>query len=64
MLLVDNIRKACEAKGITVKSLEESLKLGPNTVYKWDKVNPSYDKVLKVAQVLGCTVEELAGSGQ
>ena len=57
--LLDNIRRLCSESGITLTELESKAGLGKNTIYKWDSVNPSIDKVYLVAKALGVTIEEL-----
>jgi len=57
--LLDNIRRLCSESGITLTELESKAGIGKNTIYKWDSVSPSIDKVYLVAKALGVTIEEL-----
>lgn len=59
MKLVENARKECAKKGITVTELERSAGLTDNAIYKWDRHKPSVDKVKRAADVLQTTVDEL-----
>lgn len=60
MGLYDRIRDICQAKKLTIYDLEKAAGLKENSVYRWNRIRPSVDKVLSVAKVLGVTVEELA----
>lgn len=45
--------------GISLNQLEEMAGIGKNTIYRWNDSLPGIDKVQKVAQVLGVTLDEL-----
>ena len=53
------IRSLCKEKKISVRELEHEAGVGSNTISKWDVVSPSVDKVKRVADRLGVTVDEL-----
>lgn len=55
---IDQYRKAC---GLTVKELAQRMHVSANTVNLWEngKVMPPAQKVLLLAQTLGCTVSDL-----
>lgn len=55
---IDQHRKACE---LTVKELAQRMHVSTNTIRLWGngKVMPSAQKVLLLAQTLGCTVSDL-----
>ncbi|APT75266.1 XRE family transcriptional regulator [Marinitoga sp. 1137] len=48
-------------KGLTQKELAKLLNVQQNTVAMWEtgKSKPPIDKALKIARILGTTVEEL-----
>ena len=58
-MLLQNIKALCKAQGISLAELEIKAGLPPKSIYRWDSVLPSYDKVVKVAKALGTTVEAL-----
>ena len=58
-MLLQNIKTLCKAQGMSLAELEVKAELPPRTIYRWDVVLPSYDKVIKVARALGTTVEAL-----
>lgn len=58
-MLVDNIRARAEALGMTLSQVESKAGLSRKTIYKWGVCSPSIEKALRVASVLGCTVEEM-----
>ena len=59
MALLENIKQACKDKNIAVCELEKQAGLGENSIFTWNKVNPSADKVKRVADVLETTMDDL-----
>lgn len=59
MGIYKNVQNACKAKGVTIMGLEDKLKFGRGSIYKWDEHRPSVLKVKMVADELGTTVDEL-----
>lgn len=55
--MLENIKKIAESKGMSLRSIE--LICGFRNIYRWDEHTPSVDKVQRVAEVLGVTVDEL-----
>ena len=58
-MLLHKIRGLCEAQGISIAELERKANINQRTIYKWDKVIPAADKLARVAEILGTTVEAL-----
>lgn len=48
-------------KGITVSALGVELGLGKNSITRWDENKPSVDRVQKVADYFGVSVDYLLG---
>ena len=60
--MLENIKQYCEAQGLTIQQLEEKANIAAGTIGRWGKdgrLMPSVDKVKRVADVLGTTVDEL-----
>lgn len=57
--MVHKIRKLCRDRNKTLQELEKELGFGFRTVEQWDDHTPAVDRVWKVAQALGVTVEYL-----
>lgn len=55
------IRELRRKKDITQEELAQLVGVGHSAVAKWEtgKCKPTADKLVKVADVLGCTVDEL-----
>lgn len=51
----------CKQKGISVRELERQCAFPQGSIRRWVSVSPGIDKVSKVADVLGCTIDELCG---
>ncbi len=57
--IYDNIVKRAKEKGIPIRGIERSCELSPGSVCKWNTVSPSVTSLRKVADLLGCTLDEL-----
>lgn len=60
-MLYGNIEAKCKEFGISVYALECAVGLGNATIKGWKKSVPRVDKLKKVADYFGCTVDELLG---
>lgn len=58
-MLVDKVKSFCDEREITLAELERCVGLGNGTVARWDEKRPSVDRVAKVAEFFGVTVDEL-----
>lgn len=58
-MLYEKIKTMCKEKNIPIRKLELNLGFSQGSVCKWNDVCPSVDKVKKVADFLGVTVDEL-----
>ena len=63
-MLLEKIKKVCEEKHLSLAQVEKEAGLGKNTIFRWDpekngSVVPTIDKVRRVADVLGVTVNDL-----
>ena len=59
MSLIDNVLKTCSDKNLTVSELEKQAGLAENSIYRWRDHVPAVNRVQRVAEVLGVTVDEL-----
>lgn len=60
--MLENIKRYCADQGLTIQQLEEKAQIAAGTIGRWGKdgkLMPSVDKVKRVADVLGTTVDEL-----
>ena len=57
--MVAKIFELCKDKKISLAELERQCGLTPRTVYRWDVNTPSVEKVKKVADFFGVTVDDL-----
>ena len=58
-MLLHNIKRKCEEQGLSLRQLSIMAGLEDSGIYKWDSSIPSVDRVAKVAEALGTTVDEL-----
>lgn len=54
-------RAAAAARNMTIAELERRAGVANGTISKWDTSSPSYDKVVKVADVLELSLDFLCG---
>lgn len=48
-----------QEKGISVRKLETDFEFSSGSVCKWDDSSPSFDRVIKVAEYLTVSIDEL-----
>ena len=58
-MLLNKIKQLCGQKRITISELEKNLGFGNATIRKWDKAQPSVDKVMKVADYFKISIDYL-----
>lgn len=58
-MIYQNIKAVADSKGISIRKIEQETGITLGSIYHWDEVKPSVDKVAKVAKRLGVTIEEL-----
>ena len=58
---MNNIKKFRELRNISQADLARQLTLSQQAIAKWEtgEASPRADKLLKLAEILGCTVDEL-----
>lgn len=61
-MIYDKIKQLCKEKHLSVSAVERLAGLGNGTISKWNSVSPAVVNVLKVADVLDCTMDELLQS--
>ena len=61
--IVYSIRQLCKKRGISVTTLEKELGYGNGSIGKWSKAPkaPPYDRLFRIAQFFGVSVEQIAG---
>lgn len=60
--MVDYIKDLIKEKKISLNKLETELGLSQGSIRHWDEKPPSYDKLMKVANYFGITIDEIVGS--
>lgn len=60
---MNNIKKLREAANMTQYQLAQRMEVFPSAVYKWEmgRSNPTAENLLKLADILGCTTDEILG---
>jgi transcriptional regulator with XRE-family HTH domain len=59
MTLVERIKILCKEHNTSIPKLEEEFKLGRGAIYKWDVNRPTIDKVQRVADYFGATIDSM-----
>lgn len=58
-MLLENIRRLCSKKHVSIAKLERETGIGNGTISRWDTSSPSVENVQKVAAYFGVTIDEL-----
>lgn len=58
-MIYQKIKEIADSKGVSIRKIELDAGITPSSIYHWNEIKPSVDKVAKVAKYLGVTVEEL-----
>ena len=58
-MIYTNISNLCRANGISIAKLERETGLGNATVRGWVTSSPTVEKLKKIADYFGVTVDEL-----
>lgn len=61
ILVGTNVKEIAKKEGIPLYVLEEKAHIARGSISKWDDINPSFDKVARVAKALNVTSDELIG---
>lgn len=60
-MVLSKIQELCSSKGITISKLEKDLSLGNGTIHKWNKSNPSIDRLRLVGDYFGVSLDYIIG---
>lgn len=55
------IKKLCDAKNISIATMEQDLKFSKSSISRWPDHSPSIEKVIAVADYLGVSIDYLLG---
>lgn len=58
-MIYHNIRAIARSKKISIRKIERETGITLGSIYHWDDVKPSVDKVALVADYLGITIEQI-----
>ncbi len=61
-MLYEKVKAAAKEKGISISQIERMCKLSQGSICKWNAVNPSFDRVVSVAECLEVPISELANT--
>lgn len=58
--MLDNIKKLCRERGVSLQELGRLCGFGEKSIYAWvDKVPESIDRLKRIADYFGVTVDDL-----
>ena len=58
-MILEEIRKLCADRKITLAALEREVGLGNGVIARWDNMSPRVDNIKKVADYFGVSVDSL-----
>ena len=59
--LREQIRALCAQKGVSISQLERSCGLSPGAIAHWDDKMPSVERVARIADFFGVSLDALVG---
>ncbi len=64
-ILLENIKKLCDSKGIKITNLEKELGFGGGIISRWgNNADPSLSKIIDIADYFHVTLDEVVGRNQ
>lgn len=63
-MLYERIKTLCKERGITISGLERELGFAKGSISKIDRHKPSMEKMQKIADLLGTTVQDVTGENE
>lgn len=63
-MIYQNIKSIADSQKVSIRKIEQDTGITLGSIYHWNDVKPSVDKVVKVANYLGVTVEDLLNHKQ
>lgn len=58
-MVYEQIKSRAEQQGITIAEVARRADIDPTLIGKWKRSSPSLENAKRVADVLGCTVDDL-----
>ncbi len=58
-MIVENIKRLCSERGMTLASLEREVGIGNGVIARWESGSPRVDTLQKVADYFGVTVDAI-----
>lgn len=58
-MILENIRRKCKERGVTVAEVEKACGLSSGAICKWNESSPTLSKIKPVADYFACTIDEL-----
>lgn len=57
--ITEKIKELAKVQRLSIRQIEIAAGLSNGAIARWSEKSPSIDKVYRVANVLGCTVDDL-----
>lgn len=57
--MLNKIKQLAKERGLTIVQVEQNCGIGQRSIYNWDANVPAVDKVKRVADFFGVTIDEL-----
>ena len=58
-MILENIKKLCASRNISLSALEKTLGFGNSTIAKWANCSPTVEKLSLVADYFGVSIDSL-----
>ena len=60
-ILLANIKELCKKSNTPISNLEKKMGIGAGTISRWNKANPSLDKIISIARYFNVSIDFLTG---
>lgn len=58
-MIYNKVSDLCKQRNISISRLEKELGIGNGTIGRWEKSSPTVEKIKRVADYFGVTVDDL-----
>lgn len=59
-LLIENIRKLCQERKVSISQLERDLYMSPGLISRWAKNTPTLDRIMDIAEYFGVPLDAIS----
>lgn len=58
-MILENIKRLCDERGMSIYGLEKEMNLGNGTIGKWENSSPRIETVKRIADFFDVSIDDL-----